>query len=84
MIVRVLGSGCSKCNRLFKLANQAVRESGVEARVERVQDLQEILSYDILMTPGLVIDGAVKVAGHMPSLDELKSLLLAVKPAQSP
>jgi small redox-active disulfide protein 2 len=84
VIVRVLGTGCSKCNKLFKLANQAVRESGVEARVERVQDLQEILSYDILMTPGLVIDGAVKVAGRVPGLDELKSLLLAAKPAQSP
>jgi small redox-active disulfide protein 2 len=84
VIIRVLGTGCSKCNKLFKLANQAVRETGVEARVERVQDLQEILSYDILMTPGLVIDGAVKVAGRVPSLTELKSVLLAAKGATVP
>jgi small redox-active disulfide protein 2 len=84
VIIRVLGTGCSKCDKLFKLANQAVRESGVEAQVERVQDLQEILSYDILMTPALVIDGAVKVAGRVPSLDEMKSLVLAAKGAPVP
>jgi small redox-active disulfide protein 2 len=84
VIIRVLGTGCSKCNKLFKLANQAVRESGVQAQVERVQDLQEILSYDILMTPALVIDGAVKVAGRVPSLDELKNLVLAAKGATVP
>ncbi|MGA2066959.1 MAG: thioredoxin family protein [Thermoguttaceae bacterium] len=84
MIIRVLGTGCSKCNKLFKLASQAVRETGVEAEVERVQDLQEILSYDILMTPGLVIDGAVKVAGRVPSLDDLKNLVLAAGGAPEP
>jgi small redox-active disulfide protein 2 len=84
VIIRVLGTGCSKCNKLFKLASQAVRETGVEAEVERVQDLQEILSYDILMTPGLVIDGAVKVAGRVPSLDDLKNLVLAAGGAPEP
>ena len=77
VIIRVLGAGCSRCNKLFRLASQAVRETGVEARVERVEDLAEILSYDILMTPALVIDGAVQAAGRVPGLEELKDLLRA-------
>jgi small redox-active disulfide protein 2 len=81
MIIQVLGTGCTKCKTLYELVNQAVQETGVEALVEKVEDIQQILSYDVLMTPGLVIDGYVKVAGRLPSLDEVKRLVLAAKAA---
>lgn len=75
MIIQVLGPGCAKCKTLYELVNRAVAETGVEALVEKVEDIQQIMSYNILMTPGLVIDGYVKVAGRLPSLDEIKRLI---------
>ncbi len=77
MIIQVLGTGCSKCKKLYETVELAVQETGAEALVEKVEDIQQIMSYDILMTPGLVIDGYVKVAGRVPSLDEVKGLILA-------
>jgi small redox-active disulfide protein 2 len=79
MIIQVLGTGCSKCKKLYEVANQAVQETGADALVEKVEDIQKIMAYDILMTPGLVIDGYVKAAGRIPSLEEVKSLILAAK-----
>ena len=81
MIIQVLGTGCSKCKTLYELANKAVEETGVEALVEKVEDIQQIMSYNIIMMPGLVIDGYVKVAGRVPSLEEVKKLILAAKAA---
>jgi small redox-active disulfide protein 2 len=81
MIIQVLGTGCSKCRKLYELVNQAVQETGVDALVEKVEDIQQILAYQLLATPGLVIDGYVKVAGRLPSLDEIKRLLAAANAA---
>jgi small redox-active disulfide protein 2 len=81
MLIQVLGTGCAKCKALYDLTNQAVAETGVEALVEKVEDIQKIMSYDIIMTPGLVIDGNVKAAGRLPSLEEVKRLILAAKAA---
>lgn len=81
MIIQILGTGCSKCRALYELANKAVEETGVEALVEKVEDMQQIMSYNILMMPGLVIDGYVKVAGRLPSLEEVKKLILAAQAA---
>jgi small redox-active disulfide protein 2 len=79
MFIQILGTGCGKCKTLFETVNQAVRDTGVDAEVEKVQDIQQIMSYNILMTPGLVIDGYVKVAGRVPKLEEVKQLILAAK-----
>lgn len=81
MIIQVLGTGCTKCKNLYELVNKAVQETGVDALVEKIEDIQKIMSYNIIMTPGLVIDGYVKVAGRMPSLDEVKKLILTSKAA---
>ncbi len=81
MIIQVLGTGCAKCKTLYDLANKAVQETGVEALVEKVEDIQQIMSHNIIMTPGLVIDGNVKVAGRLPSLAEVKKLITAAKAA---
>lgn len=77
MIIQVLGTGCAKCKTLYDLVNKAVEETGVEAMVEKVQDMQQIMTFEVLMLPGLVIDGYVKVAGRVPSLEEIKKLLVA-------
>ena len=77
MIIQVLGTGCSRCKNLYEIATRAVQETGVDALVEKVEDIEKIMAYDILMTPGLVIDGYVKVAGRVPSLEEVKKLILA-------
>lgn len=76
MIIQVLGTGCSKCKVLYETVNKAVAETGVDAMVEKIEDIQQILSFNVLMTPGLVIDGFVKVAGRVPSLEEVKKLLV--------
>jgi small redox-active disulfide protein 2 len=77
MIIQVLGPGCSRCRNVYDIATRAVQETGVDALVEKVEDIQQIMAYEILMTPGLVIDGFVKVAGRVPSLEEVKKLILA-------
>ncbi len=79
MTIQILGTGCSKCKTLFDLANRALQETGVEAAVEKVEDIARILEFDILMTPGLAIDGQVKVAGRIPQLDEVKRFILDAK-----
>jgi small redox-active disulfide protein 2 len=81
MIIQVLGTGCSKCKTLYEVVNKAVEETGAEALVEKIEDIQKIMSYNLLMTPGLVIDGYVKVAGRVPNLDEVKRFILEAKAA---
>ena len=79
MIIQVLGTGCTRCKTLFENAKKAVQESGVDAVVEKVEDIQKIMSFEILMTPGLVIDGVVKTAGRVPNVEDIKKLILAAK-----
>jgi small redox-active disulfide protein 2 len=79
MIIQVLGTGCAKCKTLYENTNKAVQETGVDALVEKIEDIQQIMTYEILMTPGLVIDGYVKAAGRVPSVEEIKKLLLAAQ-----
>ncbi|MHB1036554.1 MAG: thioredoxin family protein [Pirellulales bacterium] len=81
MIIQVLGTGCAKCKTLYEVVKKAVEETGVETLVEKVEDIQQIMAYNIIMTPGLVIDGYVKVAGRVPSVEEIKKLILAAAAA---
>jgi len=73
--LQILGTGCAKCNALAQNVEKAVAESGIEADIEKVSDIREIMKFNILMTPGLVIDGQVKAAGRVPSSEEIKRLL---------
>ena len=79
MTIQVLGTGCTKCKTLTANADKAVQELGIEAVIEKVTDITDIMKFQILMTPGLVIDGQVKAAGRVPSVDEIKQMLLAVE-----
>ena len=75
MKIEILGTGCAKCQQLEELVRSLVAESGVEADISKVQDISKILSYGVQTTPGLVINGDVKVAGKIPSAEQIKGWL---------
>ena len=75
--IQILGTGCAKCKTLAENARKAVEEAGVEAEIEKVEDIKEIMKFNILMTPGLVIDGEVKAAGRVLSPEDIKKLLVS-------
>ena len=72
----ILGTGCDKCTKLYELAEQATRELGVACEMQKITDLRQIMALHVMRTPALVIDGSVKVAGKVPSLQELKQMLV--------
>lgn len=73
--IQILGMGCPKCEKLTALAEQAARELGIEYRIEKVKDLKEIMKFSVMRTPALAVDGQVKVAGRIPTPEELKGML---------
>jgi small redox-active disulfide protein 2 len=73
--VKVLGPGCAKCEELMAQTRKAIAELDVECSVEKVTDIQQIISYGVMMTPALVVDGQVKVTGKVPSLDDIKTMI---------
>jgi small redox-active disulfide protein 2 len=76
MKIEVLGPGCSNCEKLLKNVEKAVKEQNIDGcEIEKVTDLQEIMKFGILATPGLVIDGAVKSSGSIPKDEQLLSWL---------
>ena len=75
MRIEVLGTGCPKCKATAVNAQKAVAELGIQAEVVKVEDLMEIASRGVMMTPALVIDGQVKVVGKVPTVDEIKKWL---------
>jgi small redox-active disulfide protein 2 len=76
MKIQILGTGCAKCMKLTHNAEEAVKESGVNAEVEKVTDINKIMDFGVMMTPGLAIDGQVKSVGKVLSVDEIKKLLV--------
>jgi small redox-active disulfide protein 2 len=77
MLIQVLGTGCTRCKTLLETVKQAVQETGVDALVEKVEDIQQIMAFEILMTPGLDINGEVKAAGRVLNVEEVKKLILS-------
>jgi small redox-active disulfide protein 2 len=75
MKIQVLGTGCAKCKQLAANAEKAVAELGVQATVEKVEDLREIMKLGVMTTPALVVDGKVKSAGKLLSPQDVKQLL---------
>ncbi len=73
--IKVLGTGCATCKQLEKLVRLAVEETQTAASIEKVEDIQDIISYNVMSTPALVVDEEVKVSGRVPSLDEIKQLI---------
>ena len=75
MKIEILGSGCAKCKKLEANAREAVDRAGISAEVVKVQEMEKILSYGILSTPGLVVDGEVKSTGKLLAPEQIASLL---------
>ena len=75
MKIEILGMGCPKCKMLYGNAQKAVKEVGIEAEVIKIEDMDKITGYGVMMTPALVIDGEVKASGKMPSSEEIKKWL---------
>ncbi len=76
MDIKVLGTGCAKCKFLEKVTNEAIEKTGIKATVTKVEDIVDIMQFDVMLTPALVIDGEVVVKGRVPSVDEISKLLM--------
>jgi small redox-active disulfide protein 2 len=75
MKIQILGSGCAKCRALADVSEQAARDMGLTYELEKITDVKRFVDFGVMFTPALVVDGAVKVSGKVPSLDEAKELL---------
>ncbi len=75
MKIQVLGPGCASCEGLASDVNALVGELGIECEIDKITDINEIVAAGVMLTPALLVDGEVKVAGRRPSLDELKEML---------
>ncbi|MFW5870291.1 MAG: thioredoxin family protein [Candidatus Sumerlaeota bacterium] len=75
MKIQILGTGCPKCKKLTVTAEAAAKDLGLDYEIEKVTDINEIMKFGVMMTPGLAVDGDVKVAGKVPSVDEVKKML---------
>jgi len=75
MEIKVLGTGCTKCKKLEQKIKETVAEMGIEANIEKVEDIYKIMQYGVMRTPGLVINEKVVLTGRLPKSSELKELL---------
>ncbi|KJS88216.1 MAG: redox-active disulfide protein 2 [Peptococcaceae bacterium BICA1-8] len=77
MEITIVGTGCAKCKKLEEIAREAVSDMKVEADIKKMSDINEIAKTGILMTPGLIIDGKVKLTGKVPSKEEVTKIIKA-------
>ncbi|HDS45572.1 MAG TPA: thioredoxin family protein [Methanomicrobia archaeon] len=73
--MKILGTGCPKCRKAYANAQRAIADLGIEVKLEKVEDFDEILRYGVMITPTVVIDGRVRASGRIPSREELKQWL---------
>ncbi len=76
MNIKILGPGCARCHQLEKTTSEVVKELGIDATVEEVKDMSKIIAYNVMMTPGLVIDEQVVSSGKVPSKAEVTQLII--------
>ena len=77
MKILVLGTGCMKCKKLYEMAEEAARQLGGPFEIDKVTDIRQIMALRVMMTPALVVDGAVKISGRVPDIGEMKRILAA-------
>ncbi|HNQ63949.1 MAG TPA: thioredoxin family protein [Syntrophorhabdaceae bacterium] len=75
MKIQILGTGCAKCIKLTENAEKAAKEVGVDFEIEKVTDINEIMEFGVMFTPGIAIDGQVKSVGKVLSVEEIKKML---------
>jgi len=76
MNIKILGPGCARCHQLEKTTSEVVKELGIDAAIEEVKDMSKIIAYNIMMTPGLVINEQVVISGKVPSKAEVTQLII--------
>ena len=75
MEIKVLGSGCAKCKTTYEMIEKIVKENQLDVTLSKVEDIVELLNYGIMTTPAIVVDGEVKLKGHVPTESEIKKIL---------
>ena len=72
--VLVLGPGCAKCKETYKVVERVISENNLDVRLSKIEDITEMMKYNIMATPAVVVDGIVRIKGHVPSADEVKKV----------
>ena len=73
--IEILGTGCKKCKETYSIVEKAINEEGIDAEIVKIQDIAEIAGYGVMQLPAIAIDGDVKIAGRIPSVNDVKELL---------
>jgi small redox-active disulfide protein 2 len=73
--IKILGTGCPKCKQTTAIVEEVVNENQLDAKIEKVEDIMEIMKYNVLSTPALVVDEVIKVKGRVPSKSEVFEIL---------
>lgn len=73
--IKILGSGCAKCNKLYEMTDQAASQMGIAYEMEKVTEMDQFVMYGVMITPALVVDGEVKSTGAVPPIEKLKKLI---------
>lgn len=73
--IKILGPGCAKCKSTYQAIAKVVNENNLDVQITKIEDIAEIMSYNVMGTPAVVVDGEVKIKGHVPSESEIKQLL---------
>ena len=76
MKIQILGTGCPKCKKLYENAATAIKESGIICEIEKIEKIEEITEFGVMMTPALVVDGDVKTVGKVPDIEAIKKYLM--------
>jgi small redox-active disulfide protein 2 len=77
--IKILGTGCPKCKKLAEVTEAAVSELNLDFQLEKVEEINEIMEYGVMVTPALVIDGRVEVSGKVPGIEDIKKMLISKK-----
>ena len=75
MDIKILGTGCPKCKSLEKITREVVEQNGLSAEISKVEDIMEIMKFNVMSTPALVVNGKVEIKGRIPSAGEIKQIL---------
>lgn len=73
--LQILGTGCPKCKKLTEITEVAAKQLGIAYELVKITDVAQIMTFDVMMTPALAVDGQVKVSGRVPSVDEVKQMI---------
>ena len=74
-VIKILGTGCPKCQSMTGVVKEVISENHIDASIEKVEDIMEIMKFNVMTTPALVVDGVITIKGRVPSKDEVLALL---------